>query len=60
MEIEEIEVDPPRSKEVRIKIICTSLCHSDITMWKLKPVSSSSSINLWGALNYDSLSSTID
>ncbi|WCJ24807.1 Alcohol dehydrogenase [Euphorbia peplus] len=35
--LEEIQVDPPKSKEVRIKIICTSLCHSDVTMWKLKP-----------------------
>lgn len=32
--IEEIEVAPPSSWEVRIKIICTSLCHSDLTLWK--------------------------
>ncbi|XP_047320424.1 alcohol dehydrogenase-like 2, partial [Impatiens glandulifera] len=33
--IEEIEVDPPQAWEVRIKIICTSLCHTDVTFWKL-------------------------
>ncbi|CAI9296373.1 unnamed protein product [Lactuca saligna] len=34
--IEEVIVAPPNPREVRIKIICTSLCHSDITLWKLK------------------------
>ncbi|VFQ84929.1 unnamed protein product [Cuscuta campestris] len=34
--IEEIIVAPPRSREVRIKIICTSLCHSDVTFWRLQ------------------------
>ncbi|KAI4307423.1 hypothetical protein L6164_030614 [Bauhinia variegata] len=33
--IEEIQVDPPKAWEVRIKIICTSLCHSDVTFWKM-------------------------
>ncbi|XP_055835767.1 alcohol dehydrogenase-like 1 isoform X1 [Solanum dulcamara] len=33
--IEEIEVAPPSSWEVRIKILCTSLCHTDVTFWKL-------------------------
>ncbi|PHT50724.1 Alcohol dehydrogenase-like 7 [Capsicum baccatum] len=33
--IEEIEVAPPSSWEIRIKIICTSLCQSDISLWKL-------------------------
>ncbi|CAI5695404.1 alcohol dehydrogenase 1 [Oreochromis niloticus] len=28
--IEEIEVDPPQANEVRIKIVSTSLCHSDL------------------------------
>ncbi|XP_022880313.1 alcohol dehydrogenase-like 7 [Olea europaea var. sylvestris] len=36
MVIEEIIVAPPGSAEVRVKIICTSLCHSDVTFWKLK------------------------
>ncbi|XP_051139254.1 alcohol dehydrogenase-like 7 [Andrographis paniculata] len=34
--IEEVIVDAPKSREVRIKIICTSLCFSDVTIWKLK------------------------
>ncbi|XWS24570.1 hypothetical protein CRYUN_Cryun28dG0114100 [Craigia yunnanensis] len=29
-------VAPPSPYEVRIRIICTSLCQSDITFWKLK------------------------
>ncbi|KAL1225805.1 Alcohol dehydrogenase-like 2 [Cardamine amara subsp. amara] len=33
--IEEINVDPPQAYEVRIKILCTSLCHTDVTFWKL-------------------------
>ncbi|XP_047983079.1 alcohol dehydrogenase-like 7 [Salvia hispanica] len=33
--IEEIVVDPPKSGELRIKIICTSLCHSDVTFLNL-------------------------
>lgn len=35
--IEEIEVDPPKAFEVRIRILCTSLCHTDITVWKMQP-----------------------
>ncbi|OWM80990.1 hypothetical protein CDL15_Pgr007021 [Punica granatum] len=35
LSIEEIEVDPPKAWEVRIKILCTSLCHSDLSSWKL-------------------------
>lgn len=34
--IEEIVVDPPKSYEVRIRIVCTSLCHSDVTFWRRK------------------------
>ncbi|XP_062165329.1 alcohol dehydrogenase-like 7 [Alnus glutinosa] len=34
--IEEIMVAPPMDREVRIRIICTSLCQSDITFWKMK------------------------
>nr|DAD46644.1 TPA_asm: hypothetical protein HUJ06_016581 [Nelumbo nucifera] len=34
--IEEVVVAPPKAHEVRIKIICTSLCQSDITYWKMK------------------------
>ncbi|CAN6219553.1 unnamed protein product [Urochloa humidicola] len=31
-----LEVVPPRAHEVRVKIICTSLCHTDITFWRMK------------------------
>ncbi|KAM7514012.1 hypothetical protein LguiA_003595 [Lonicera macranthoides] len=34
--IEEVIVAPPNPHEVRIRIICTSLCYSDITFWKMK------------------------
>ncbi|KAL6317886.1 hypothetical protein AAG906_030640 [Vitis piasezkii] len=34
--MEEVMVAPPMAGEVRIRIICTSLCHSDLTFWKLK------------------------
>ncbi|XP_030455325.1 alcohol dehydrogenase-like 2 isoform X2 [Syzygium oleosum] len=33
--MEEIQVDPPKAWEVRIKIICTSICHTDVTFWKM-------------------------
>ncbi|XP_024005438.1 alcohol dehydrogenase-like 5 isoform X2 [Eutrema salsugineum] len=33
--IEEIHVDPPQAYEVRIKILCTSLCHTDLSFSKL-------------------------
>ncbi|PIA39952.1 hypothetical protein AQUCO_02600415v1 [Aquilegia coerulea] len=31
--IEDIEVEPPMSSEVRIKMLCSSLCHTDILYW---------------------------
>uniref|UniRef100_A0A0D9X1L9 Cinnamyl-alcohol dehydrogenase n=1 Tax=Leersia perrieri TaxID=77586 RepID=A0A0D9X1L9_9ORYZ len=34
--MEEVEVAPPRDHEVRIKITCTSICHTDITFWRLE------------------------
>lgn len=34
--MEEVEVDQPRPNEIRIKVICTSLCRSDITLWESK------------------------
>ncbi|CAI8586612.1 unnamed protein product [Vicia faba] len=34
--IEEIFVAPPMPREARIRIVCTSLCHSDITFWKMR------------------------
>ncbi|RLN19828.1 alcohol dehydrogenase-like 2 [Panicum miliaceum] len=38
--VEEIVVDPPKEYEIRIKIVCTSLCHSDITFWRAKVATS--------------------
>ncbi|CAN1299589.1 Alcohol dehydrogenase-like 3 [Linum perenne] len=32
--IEEIEVDPPQRMEVRLKILYTSICHTDVSAWK--------------------------
>ncbi|KAL2325915.1 hypothetical protein Fmac_024973 [Flemingia macrophylla] len=29
--VEEIQVDPPKATEVRVKIICASICHTDIS-----------------------------
>ncbi|XP_024316514.1 alcohol dehydrogenase-like 2 isoform X2 [Brachypodium distachyon] len=34
--IEDIFVDAPKAYEIRIKIICTSLCHTDLTFWRVK------------------------
>ncbi|CAK9140387.1 unnamed protein product [Ilex paraguariensis] len=30
LKLEKIEVDPPKSSEVRIKMLCASICHTDI------------------------------
>ncbi|KAL9254513.1 Alcohol dehydrogenase-like 2-like protein [Drosera capensis] len=38
--IEEIQVAPPKAWEVRVKILCTSLCHTDVTVWRLNVGSS--------------------
>lgn len=32
--IEEIEVDPPKEMEVRVQILFTSICHTDLSVWK--------------------------
>ncbi|XP_049363234.1 alcohol dehydrogenase-like 7 isoform X2 [Solanum verrucosum] len=34
--IEEVIVAPPKAHEVRLKIICTSLCYTDIIAWRMK------------------------
>ncbi|XP_039122664.1 alcohol dehydrogenase-like 4 [Dioscorea cayenensis subsp. rotundata] len=31
--IEEVQVDPPQKMEVRIKILFTSICHTDLSAW---------------------------
>lgn len=35
--IEDVQVDPPKAGEVRIKVLYTSLCRSDVTFWLDKP-----------------------
>ncbi|BFG40615.1 hypothetical protein CerSpe_268890 [Prunus speciosa] len=34
--IEEVEVAPPQTNEVRLKILYTSLCHTDVYFWEAK------------------------
>ncbi|KAL4308184.1 hypothetical protein GQ457_01G028330 [Hibiscus cannabinus] len=36
LSIEEVEVAPPQKNEVRIKILFTSLCHTDVYFWDAK------------------------
>ncbi|XP_042510413.1 CYP enzymes assisting alcohol dehydrogenase-like isoform X2 [Macadamia integrifolia] len=38
LKIEEVEVEPPRSSEVRVKILFASVCHTDILRWKGRPL----------------------
>ena len=37
--IEEVEVAPPQANEVRLKILFTSLCHTDVYFWEAKVIS---------------------
>lgn len=32
--VEEILVDPPKAMEVRVKVLYTSICHSDLSAWQ--------------------------
>ncbi|XP_015966096.1 alcohol dehydrogenase-like 6 isoform X1 [Arachis duranensis] len=32
--MEEVQVSPPNSMEIRIKVVCTSLCRSDLAAWE--------------------------
>lgn len=34
--MEEVEVDPPNPMEIRLKVVCTSLCRSDVSQWESK------------------------
>jgi len=34
--MEEVEVAPPQANEVRLKILYTSLCHTDVYFWEAK------------------------
>ena len=38
MKVEDVEVDPPKASEVRIKMIYASVCHSDVTLMTGYPV----------------------
>lgn len=39
LKLEEIEVDPPKSYEIRVKMLCASMCHTDILCINGLPVS---------------------
>ena len=34
--IEEITVAPPKARELRVRVLCSALCFSDIHFWRLK------------------------
>lgn len=36
LSIEEVEVAPPQANEVRLRILFTSLCHTDVYFWEAK------------------------
>ncbi|GMY12734.1 alcohol dehydrogenase-like 6 isoform X1 [Fagus crenata] len=36
--MEEVEVTPPQPMEIRIQVVSTSLCRSDITAWQSQPI----------------------
>ncbi|PKA56025.1 Alcohol dehydrogenase-like 6 [Apostasia shenzhenica] len=38
--LEEVQVDPPRAMEIRIKVVCSSLCRSDLSQWESKALPS--------------------
>ena len=33
LKVEEVQVDPPNSTQVRVKMLYASMCHTDITYW---------------------------
>ncbi|XP_048329589.2 alcohol dehydrogenase-like 6 isoform X3 [Ziziphus jujuba] len=36
--IEEVEVSPPQPMEIRLKVVSTSLCRSDLTAWEFQSI----------------------
>ncbi|XP_031263013.1 alcohol dehydrogenase-like 6 [Pistacia vera] len=36
--IEEVQVSPPQPQEIRIKVVSTSLCRSDLTAWETQAI----------------------
>ncbi|MQM07752.1 hypothetical protein Taro_040598 [Colocasia esculenta] len=41
LKVEEIQVEPPRASELRVRMICASTCHTDILCWNGFPAVSS-------------------
>ena len=46
LSIEEVEVAPPQAMEVRVKILYTALCHTDVYFWEAKVSSYTNSLIL--------------
>ena len=40
--MEEVQLSPPQPHEIRVKVVSTSLCRTDITAWESQVLSSSS------------------
>ncbi|KAG8661267.1 alcohol dehydrogenase-like 6 isoform X2 [Manihot esculenta] len=36
--LEEVQLSPPQPNEIRIKVVCTSLCRSDFTAWESQAI----------------------
>ncbi|CAM8969414.1 unnamed protein product [Rhodiola kirilowii] len=36
LQIEQVQLAPPQTKEVRVKILFTLLCHTDVYFWEAK------------------------
>uniref|UniRef100_A0A0D9VIQ8 Enoyl reductase (ER) domain-containing protein n=1 Tax=Leersia perrieri TaxID=77586 RepID=A0A0D9VIQ8_9ORYZ len=36
--MEEVEVAPPEAKEIRVKVVSTSICRSDVNQWQSTPL----------------------
>ncbi|KAI4306751.1 hypothetical protein L6164_030003 [Bauhinia variegata] len=36
--MEEVQVSPPQPMEIRIKVVCTSLCRSDLSAWETQNI----------------------
>ena len=47
LSIEEVEVAPPQAMEVRVKILYTVLCHTDVYFWEAKVSTQSFVCSQW-------------
>ena len=45
--MEEVEVAPPQKMEVRVKILFTSLCHTDVYFWEAKVTTVQLSLSIY-------------